>query len=249
MRRAAGPVDLLREAAGLSPDQGAALRAAPGFTAFPPALDDDAGTAVSAPFRVRTERQSVDQEKTVPAWAHDDGRPLLFITLGTLAAVSAKSPALYRAVLDAVAGLPIRALLSTGVEMDRTELGVIPESVTVVPWVTQSEIYPRAAALLCHGGAGTVLAALAHGLPMVVTPLGADQPDTARLLEACGVGTTLVEPDPSSLRAAIVRALNDAEMRAAASRIASEISAMPGVDAAVQAFERLVAERPSRLPD
>ncbi len=243
MRRAVGPVDLLRQEAGLHPDHGAALRAAPAFTSFPPSLDGDIETtAAQAPFRVRTETESVDPASTAPAWAHDDGHPLLFITFGTLAAVSPKSPTLYRAALDAVAALPLRVLLSTGVEMDHADLGAIPENVTVVPWVPQSEIYPRAAALLCHGGAGTVLAALTHGLPMVVTPLGADQPVTAHLVEATGAGISLPDPDALSLRAGLERALHDANMRTASGRIAREIAAMPSMAVAVQELERFAAK-------
>ena len=53
---AAEPVDLLRHAAGLHPDQGAAMLAAPAFTSFPPSLDGDTGLDVTeALFRVRTE--------------------------------------------------------------------------------------------------------------------------------------------------------------------------------------------------
>jgi UDP:flavonoid glycosyltransferase YjiC (YdhE family) len=242
LRRAVGPVDRLRQESGLPPDQGAALRAAPALTSFPPSLDGDPRSAApKAPFRVRMEPERLDPDSAVPPWAHDDGRPLLFITLGTLAAASPKSPALYRAALDAVAAMPVRVLLSTGVEMDDGALGAIPENVTVVSWVAQAEIYPRAAALLCHGGAGTVLAALTHGLPMVVTPLGADQPVTARLVEATGAGIALADPDASSLRAGLERALRDADMREAAGGIAREIAAMPSMGAAVQELERLAA--------
>ena len=88
----------------------------------------------------------LDSHSTIPAWVQHDERPLLFITLGTLAAVSPKSQNLYRAALDAVAGLSTRVLLSTGVEMDHASLGAIPKNVAVVSWVPQSGIFPRAAA-------------------------------------------------------------------------------------------------------
>ena len=243
LRGALGPVDVLRQEAGLHPDLGAALLAAPAFTSFPPSLDGDAGTDISeAPFRVRTETVHLDSHSMVPAWAQHDERPLLFITFGTLAAVSPKSQNLYRAALDAAAALSARVLLSTGVEMDHGLLGAIPENVTVVSWVPQREIFPRAAALLCHGGAGTLLAALTHGLPMVVTPLGADQPDNARLVEATGAGIALLDPDASSLRKAVEQALHDANMRAASVKIAREIATLPSMTEAIQHLERLVAK-------
>jgi len=73
-----------------------------------------------------------------------------------------------------------------------------------------------------------VLAGLAHGIPMVVTPISADQPSNARLVEEAGVGAALFQQDTTSLRAAIERALAEPNMRAAAVRIAREMSVMPG---------------------
>ncbi|BCG89171.1 glycosyl transferase [Mesorhizobium sp. 113-3-9] len=242
MASAVAPVDVLRQEAGLEPDVGAALRATPTFTSFPASLDGDVETVGSlAPFRVRTERESLDPESAVPTWALDDGRPLVFITFGTLAAGSSKNHELFRTALKSVADLPVRALFSTGAEMDRSLLGAVPENVTVEAWVPQREIFPRAAALVCHGGAGTVLAGLANGLPIVLTPLNADQPENARRVEAAGAGIALPNPDTTSLRAAIERALADPRIRAAAGRIAHEIGTMWSIHDAVGKIERLSA--------
>lgn len=123
--------------------------------------------------------------------------------------------------------------------MDLGGLGNVPENVTVTSWVNQRDVFPRAAVLVCHGGAGTVLAGLAHGIPMVVTPISADQPSNARLVREAGAGATLVQPDAASLRAAIERALVYPEMRAAAARIAREMAVMLTIDDAVSEIERL----------
>lgn len=238
--RVTAQLDVLRAEAGLGPDRGAALHATPTFTSFPASLDGDAMPAGSpAPFRVRTAREYIEPDRAVPAWALDDGRPLVFITFGTLAAGSAKNHQLFRATIEAVATLSVRALLSTGADMDRAVFGTIPENVTIKSWVPQSEVYPRAAALVCHGGAGTVLAGLTHGLPMVLIPLTADQPDTARRVEETGAGIALFQPDAPSIRAAVERVLVDAEMRAAAGRVAREIAAMSSIDDAVHELQRL----------
>ena len=84
-----------------------------------------------------------------------------------------------------------------------------------------------------------MLAGLAHAIPMVVTPLSADQPSNARIVEAAGAGITLLQPDATSLREAIERALVDPAMRAAAARIAGEMAGMPSIDDAVREIERL----------
>ncbi len=74
---------------------------------------------------------------------------------------------------------------------------------------------------------------------MVVTPLGADQPDNARLVEATGAGIALLDPDAASLRKALERALHDVEMRAASVTIAREIATMPCMTDAIRQLERL----------
>jgi UDP:flavonoid glycosyltransferase YjiC (YdhE family) len=234
------PLDAIRQQAGLEPDGGASLRTEPAFTSFPASLDGNMPLAgLRAPFRARATRERLSPEAIVPSWAVEDGRPLVFITFGTLAAGSERNHRLFRIALEAVGALPVRALFSTGAVMDLAGLGDIPENVTVTPWVNQRDVFPRAAVLVCHGGAGTVLAGLAHGIPMVVTPISADQPANARLVEDAGAGITLVQPDKTSLRAAIERALAAPEMRAAAARVAQDMSSMPSIDDAIREIERL----------
>lgn len=227
---AAGPVDTLRRQAGLPPDDGASLRVEPVFTFFPAALDDpaDAPTA-RAPFRVRV---PTDEPSTAAAaWATaDDGLPLVYITFGTIAGGSPHVRSIYRTALDAVAELPVRALLTTGRGLEAGVLGTIPANVHVEAWVPQSDVLPRAAAIVCHGGSGTVLGALAAGVPMVAVPMFADQPHNARRIAAVGAGLALSKPDAGVLRAAIERVLADADHRRVARRIADEIATLPTAD-------------------
>ena len=74
---------------------------------------------------------------------------------------------------------------------------------------------------------------------MVVTPISADQPSNGRLVEEAGAGVTLIQPDETSLRTAIEKALVDSDMRAAAARVAKEMSVMPSMDAAICELESL----------
>jgi UDP:flavonoid glycosyltransferase YjiC (YdhE family) len=244
---ASGPLDAVQLQAGLEPDRGASLHDEPSFTAFPPSLDGDVPfEGLRTPFRVRTTRETLAPSAIAPAWAVDDGRPLVFITFGTLAAGSERNHRMFRTALEAVGDLPVRVLFSTGVAMDLAKLGDVPGNVTVTSWVDQREVFPRAALLVCHGGAGTVLAGLAHGLPMVVTPISADQPSNGRLVEGAGSGFMLVQPDAPSLRAAIARALVDPLMRAAASRVAHDMAAMPSMDHAIGTLVDLAGSRRGR---
>ena len=97
----------------------------------------------------------------------------------------------YRALLAAVEGLDMPVLLTTGAELD---LGPLPENVTVERWVPQAEALADASLVVCHGGSGTTLGALAAGLPLVLVPMFADQFENARTIAAAGAGL-IAEPD------------------------------------------------------
>jgi UDP:flavonoid glycosyltransferase YjiC (YdhE family) len=87
-----------------------------------------------------------------------------------------------------LAGLrDLEVFVSVGAEIDPTELGPQPPNVRIARHVDQGDVLPRCRAVVSHGGSGTVLAALAHGLPSVLLPIGADQPENADRCEALGV--------------------------------------------------------------
>jgi UDP:flavonoid glycosyltransferase YjiC (YdhE family) len=227
-------VDALRAEAGLPPDGGASLREARAFTAFPPAMaasgDDDGALP---PFRVRLPRDPPPEG--VPEWAAGD-RPRVYVTFGTFLGGSARARATIRAALDAVGSLPVTALLTAGPQVDRDALGPVPANVTLREWVAQDHVFPHVDAVVCHGGSGTVVGGLAAGLPLLVAPVGADQPHNARRLAAIGAGLAVDAPDPAAMAAALRRLLHEAAFRERARTLAAEIAALPDVDAATAAM-------------
>jgi rhamnosyltransferase subunit B len=68
----------------------------------------------------------------------------------------------------------------------------LPDTIRYFEYVPFSQVLPRAAALVYHGGIGTLAQAMAAGIPHLVMPLSHDQPDNARLIERLGVGTSLL---------------------------------------------------------
>lgn len=101
----------------------------------------------------------------------------------------------------------------------------------------------RAAAMVCHGGAGSVVTGLAGGVPMVVLPLCNDQPDNARRVTVLGAGIALDSPAAiHQLPAAVRTLLEDGSYRSAAGRVAAEIDTLPPIDDAVTALTRLSLE-------
>lgn len=254
---AAPTVDAVRSVAGLPPDpSGERLSDAPYITFMPEVIDSPAATVAPVVHRVRT-RPAADASP-LPAWG-DDPAPLVYMTFGSVAAGGHLPyfPALYRAALDALADLPARVLVTVGEDRDLRELGPVPANARVERWVPQDAVAPRAAAIVCHGGHGTTLGALAHGVPLVVLPLfSADQWANAAAVAGAGAGVALDGerrtrrvldlPGPATLDAlgpAVRRVLGDDSYRRGAERVRDAIAGLPPVDAAVDVLAELAAGR------
>ena len=260
--RAAIPaIDRERVAAGLPADpEGARLQAAPYLTDVPASLEDPAAPAPARILRFR-ERSGDDAfgrgRGEAPAPAAPDGEPLVYVSFGSVTAGAHMPfyPALYRTAIDALAGLPVRILLTVGEDRDLAELGDLPDNVEAQRWVPQDEVLPHAAAVVTHGGHGSTLGALAYGIPLVVLPLFAlDQWFNAEAVARVGAGvaldgerhTRLPIDLPSAetlagLRPAVEHVLADPAPRAAARRIADQMRALPPVDDAPAALEAIAA--------
>jgi MGT family glycosyltransferase len=191
-------------------------------------------------FRCRAVRKAA---VPLPDWSGGvtQAHPFVYATLGTVSGGFEQIHTAYRLVLDALVDLPVRALLTTGAALPMNALGEVPPNVHVEHFVPQDDVIPHAAAVLCHGGSGTVLGALAAGVPLVVSPMFADQPYNARCVAAIGAGLDVPTGTAKSedLRSALSRVLADASFRVAAQRIAQEIAALPPIDDAAIEIERL----------
>ena len=90
-----------------------------------------------------------------------------------------------------------------------------------------------------------MIGALAHGLPMVVIPIGADQPRNAQRCHDLHVARVVHAPEatPDRVRAEASDVLADPTYRLHAERMRGEIAALPGPDHAVRLLERLATER------
>ena len=125
-------------------------------------------------------------------------------------------------------------LVTVGRHADPAELGPLPPNVHVERWVAQASVMPHAAAMVAHGGAGTTLAALAAGVPLVMLPLSADQPINARRVAELGAGVSLDggAAGVGRLAEAVARVLQEPGYREAARRIAAEVATLPPVEEA-----------------
>jgi UDP:flavonoid glycosyltransferase YjiC (YdhE family) len=214
-----------------------ALRAAPYLTRFPASMDPS-----SFPATTRFRDLAPPRRGPLPDWWDGSDAPLVSITFGTVLGHMVGAPAVYRAALAAAGSLPVRVLLTTGHRLDHATLGPIPSNTQVEPWVDQVDVLAEAQVVVCHGGSGTTFGALAAGVPLVVVPLFADQPENGRRVAEAGAGVVAV-PDPGGSAGALVGA-GDTERiadavrtvlavpshRLAAGAVGAEMAASPTVD-------------------
>lgn len=238
LRFAANAVDTLRCSVALSSDATArALRHSPYLTLFPASFEDPQEGEQPHTHRFHDPAWNTSVAE-LPDWWSDSAAPLLYITLGSVAGAMEMTASVYQAALEAVADLPVRVLLTVGHDANLEVFAEAPPNVRIERWVQQAEVLSHASAVVCHGGAGSTLGALAAGLPIVVVPLFADHPYNAQRVAAVGAGVAAA-PDARDIRDGISRVLETDSYRAAAQRLAGEMRSSPSTDAAVETLAAL----------
>jgi UDP:flavonoid glycosyltransferase YjiC (YdhE family) len=236
-----GVLGELRAELGLPPDHELeTIRRSPNLSLAPASFEP------GGPSTLRFRAEETAPAPRLPDWWPGDPRPLAYVTLGTAAPQMDFFPELFRAVVEGLEQVPARVLFTVGDTRDPAEFGPVPGNVHVERWVPQAAILPHAAVVACHGGSGSTLGALAHGLPLAVLPLFADQPYNASRVEELGAGIALHGGPAAATRVgdALSTLLADRAYRVAAGRVASEIAAFPPVDEAVPALEELAMPAP-----
>lgn len=236
----AAPLDQLRAEHGLPPDpEMAMLHRHLVLSPFPASLRDPSSPlpATAITFRPLLPPAAATQSGLLPVAAPD--RPLVYVTLGTV--FNAESGDLLARLVEGVRGLPVEVVATVGPQRDPVELGTQPNNVRVERFVDQWSLLPRCALVVSHAGSGTVCGALAHGLPMLLLPMGADQPFNARRCAALGAAWVLdpMDQTPTMIRDAAARVLTDDRFREAAREIQAEIAALPGQDHALELLAAL----------
>lgn len=253
---AAGPVDRARARAGLPPDPaGERMRATPFLTMLPAALDDPAAPRPAVTHRFRAGPATA--AGSLPDWWPGDARPLVHLTLGSVAPLSHLPyfPALYRDAVEALSSMPVRVLVTVGAARDPADLGAVPENVRVERWIDLDTVAARADVVVGHGGYGTTLGSLTRGVPLVVLPLfSGDQWANATAVARTGAGIALDDdratrtvfglPAPEvmdRLTDAVRKLLEDPAHRRAAGAIAEEIRGLPPVEDSVRILGEIAA--------
>ena len=127
---------------------------------------------------------------------------------------------------------------------DATEVAAwAAENVFVTGGVSHEWLFPKVAAVVHHGGAGTSAACFRAGVPSLVTPFAFDQFGYATLTVKHGLGPGPLPEfkaiSPKQLGAALVAAVNEPRFKAAAAALRDQMHRERGTKLAVEAFEKL----------
>ena len=182
-------------------------------------------------------------ESTNDLLAGMDDRPLVYATLGT---TFNTEPGLWPMVLEALADVDANVVATLGRDLDPEDYGPQPPNVRLTGFISQGLVLPHCAAVVAHGGYGSLMAALRHGLPVVSIPVAAvDNQLNAARLEALGAGVAIPEASrsPGEIARAVSAVLHTPTYGVAAQGLATSIKRLPSTEYAVDLLERLAMTR------
>ena len=155
-------------------------------------------------------------------WPASDTRPLVSVSFST---TFQNHVGVLQKIIDALAPLPARTLVTLGGSVETGELRAA-ENCVIIESAPHSQVMRDAALVVTHGGHGTVMRGLMNRLPLLIIPHGRDQNDNAVRVTERGAGLSLM-PDASveAIRDACMRLLAEEPFRAAARRLGDRIAA------------------------
>jgi MGT family glycosyltransferase len=190
------------------------------------------------PARVQYVGPQLDDPSWTELWSGvpQGNDPLVLVALGS---TYQKQEQPLARVIEALGRMPVRGVVTLGGVFEPARF-TPPSNVIVVRSAPHQQLLPEVRLAVVHGGHGTVMKALAHGVPLLCVPLGRDQPDIAVRVELAGAGLTL---PPSAGVARIARAvgrlLNEPRFAEAARRMQRAIAEDMVADTAVAEMEEL----------
>lgn len=169
------------------------------------------------------------------------GPPPVYIGFGSMAGRHPERRT--RIVLDALQRAGCRGLLATG--WGGIAAQQAPAGVHLIDQAPHGWLFPRVAAVVHHGGAGTTAAGLRAGRPTVICPFFGDQPFWGRQVYALGAGPAPISPKrltAERLAEAIIAATRDPAIAASAAAVGERLRAERGIDWTVDWIERWVRQ-------
>jgi UDP:flavonoid glycosyltransferase YjiC (YdhE family) len=151
----------------------------------------------------------------------DGGRPAVLVSRSTTD--DPRPDRMMTRVVEAARDADVHVIL---VRPDRAvSRRALPPNVTTTDWLPFGAVMPRLAGVVTHGGSGTVMAALAAGVPQLVVPGSGDRTLHARLIAERGAG--LAVPAKEITGSHLERLVSDPQLQQVSREVAAEIAALP----------------------
>lgn len=169
------------------------------------------------------------------------GEPPIYIGFGSMGNRNPQEAG--QIALEALERSGQRGILATG--WGGLSAAALPKHVHVISSIPHTWLFPRMAAVVHHGGAGTTAAGLRAGVPSIIVPFMGDQPFWGKRTTDLGVGPTPIPRKKltgARLGEAITEAMNNASMRRRASELGEKLRAEDGIGEAVRFIDRCVKQ-------
>lgn len=156
----------------------------------------------------------------------------IHLTLGTL---FHERPGVLETAIEGLRDLDANLVVTAGPSADPARFGRQPSHVLIEPYIPHALLLPHCRLVVSQGGAGIMFGALAHGIPQLMLPQGADQFINAEACTRAGAALAL-HPDEftaASVASSAERLLTQPDFTAASATIGAEIGAMPSADDAL----------------
>jgi MGT family glycosyltransferase len=199
--------------------------------------------AHNMPANLRYVGPLLDDPTWVQPWTPPAGdEPLVLVALSTTFQDHERT---LQRIVEALDGLPVRGVVTTGPALDPQTVPA-PRNVQIVRSAPHAAVLREAAVVVTHAGHGTVMKALAAGVPMVCLPMGRDQNDNAARVVAHRAGLRLRRnAAPATIARAVRRLIAEPVFAESAQRLGDAIRADAERGAAVQELEG-ITRTPSR---
>jgi rhamnosyltransferase subunit B len=188
--------------------------------------------------------------RSLPPGLHEflsNRKPTIVFTFG--------SGMMHGAQLFQTAARVCEKLNAQGLFINRFQSPSPPPHMFHATFIPFSEIFPRCAAIVHHGGIGTTAECFASGKPQLILPLGFDQLDNGIRVQNLGAGLhtrskhslvaraqPLAQRDVDEIAAALSRLLQP-DMQTSAAKLADRVRSQNGLEIAADAIEQFVRNR------
>lgn len=175
--------------------------------------------------------------KKVQPQPKDPGRPLIYISLGT---VINDHPDFYRCCIEALKEEKADVLISCGKAFNTESLGILPDNITAKNYVNQMEVLSRTSLFITHCGMNSASESLYMGVPMLLFPISGEQAAVAGRTAEVHAGRILQKDeakDAQKLRKAIREVLDDPSYQEGAEKMRQDFLACSGSSGAADFIE------------